>query len=787
MRVRHVKQTSDLVQESQKPDTTSLTGYAGGTRSLIVPEHNIETYHQIAQTQQMFARGEWRVRYIDYENAPFGRDVHATSPYRWWLGLVAWCDQLISGRPLGQAVERAALIADPLLLLLFLVGTTLFVASQFGGLTAALFSLATATLFPFSAGFLPGLTDGRGLARTWAVWTVLPLLVGIGRLYSGKNDASLQARRWFAVAGVTGGLGLWINAAIQMPVLVGIAIGSVIVAWTARRNPKTNLPAAPELPWRIWALAGATTSLVSYLLEYFPSHLGSWELHAVHPLYGIGWLGGAEVLTRVTSWIEGRKPTWRIADIAIWLLAVVGLAAAPVAMRLTHSLGFLEIDLPALRLVQLPGGASALNFFAWLSRDGATAAVIATVVPLLFIAPAIWLLVRRGTSAETRAGIALALGPVLVALGFACRQLSWWHGLDALLLVALIPVTLAVREVFKSRSVRWMLGGLTALLLLPGAVQIVPRSESTAKNVFNENEVYGLVERDLARWLAIHTRPGEAGILAPSNVASTLYFYGGLRGLGTVSWENQDGIGAAVRITSASTPEEAKELIDRRGITHVVIPSWDSYLDVYARMGMGQLEGTFLERLHLWNLPPWLRPVPYQLPVIAGFEGQSVLILEVVEDQEDAVALSRIAEYFVEMGQLDRAASVGVALRRFPADVGALVARAQVELARDDTASFGRTVEQLKSRLSGGAARALPWDRRVGLAVVFARAKHMDLAREQVRRCFAEVDDTQLRALPTGSLYRLLVLGRAFGLSIADPKLHQLALDLLPTEFRSRF
>jgi hypothetical protein len=315
---------------------------------------------------------------------------------------------------------------------------------------------------------------------------------------------------------------------------------------------------------------------------------------------------------------------------------------------------------------------------------------------------------------------------------------------------------------------------------------MVPRQQTGIESGVNQAEFYGLIERDLARWLALHAGAKDPVVLAPHNETVTLYYYGGLRGLATLGWENRDGLGAAVRIVSASTPEEAKELIERRKITHIVMPSWDSYLDLYARIGMGKLDGTFLNNLDNWKLPPWLRPVPYQLPAIPGFEGQAVTILEVVEDQDDAAALSRVAEYFVEMNRPEVAASVAQALRRFPADLGALVARAQVELARGEMENFTRTVELLRPRLSVTATRHLPWDRRVSLAVVLARGKNMDAAREQVQRCLADVDEAKLRSLTTLSLYRLQVLEKAFGLAIADPRLQELSRNLLPADLRGR-
>jgi hypothetical protein len=295
-----------------------------------------------------------------------------------------------------------------------------------------------------------------------------------------------------------------------------------------------------------------------------------------------------------------------------------------------------------------------------------------------------------------------------------------------------------------------------------------------------------MIERDLARWLALHAAPDGAVVLAPPNETVTMFYYGGARGIATLGWENREGLGAGIRIASASTPEESQELISRRGVTHLVIPQWDPYLDIYARMGLGQLEGSFMNRLHVWDLPPWLRPVSYLLPTIGGFEGQSVIIFEVVEEQDDATAKARLAEYFVEMDHLDLAAAAAQALRRFPADLGALVARAQVAKAVGDNDAFAHTVDLLLPQAAAGASRSLPWDRRVSLAIVLALAQHADLARVEVKRCLADVDDEKLRFLSTGSLYRLQVLSRSVGEEITNPRLRALALDLLPPSLRAR-
>ena len=162
------------------------------------------------------------------------------------------------------------------------------------------------------------------------------------------------------------------------------------------------------------------------------------------------------------------------------------------------------------------------------------------------------------------------------------------------------------------------------------------------------------------------------------------------------------------------------------------------------------------------------------------------MVFEVVDDQSPAVATSRLAEYLVETGRLDQAAAVGEELRRFPGDIGALAARAQVQGARGDAAGLAQTVDLVRSRLANGADRFLPWDRRVSLAIVLAQGAQIEPAREQLRRCLTELDEKRLRFLTAGSLYNLQVLSRALELPLADPRLRKLAAELLPAELSGR-
>ncbi len=760
----------------------SPTGYAGGLRELVIPAQNADSFHWIAQTQQMFARREWRVRHIGYENAPFGHDLSTPSPYRWWLGFVAWADHVLSGRPLGEAVEHAALLADPALHLLLLGAIVVFAAWRFGAWPAALGAVGVAWLFPFAAGFLPGAPDDKTLSRLCLVLGLLCLLAG---LRAAGETASRRSNRWFFAAGVIGGIGLWVSVADQVPVILGVALGAVFSAWACRREAA----AQAESPgcWLAWAAGGAGSTLLAYLLEYYPHHLGAWRLQEIHPLYALAWLGLGLALDPLAARLQHGTPRHAA---RLWVglaLAVAGLAAVAGTMIKQHDAGFLAADTWTFRITRAPGSAEATNLWAWLTHDGITAAAAATLLPVLLLVPAASLLWRREVSAATRALLAFSIGPVLLLAGLACWQLGRWNAVDAALIGLLVALAAAWRETFSSRLAPWFGSAALVAFLLPGALQLRPATGASGPAPLNESEVSSLIARDLAHWLAKHAASGRPVVLAPPDLTATLHYYGGLPGIGTLSAENQEGFGAAARIFAATTPQEALVRIQRREVTHIVVPSWDTYLDEYLRLSSVQPEYAFVSGLRNWAPIPWLRLVAYQLPAVPGYEGQFVAVFEVVPEQDEATILGWQAEYFADMGQLEFAAKTAQALQqRFPADLGALIVRGQVALARRDSTELDAILATLSPRLAAGADRNLLWPRRAALAVLLAQGRQTEAARAQVRRCLAEANEKRLRSISTNSLYRLLVLARAFGLEMPDPALRALARDLLPPDWRGR-
>jgi hypothetical protein len=762
-------------------DATSPTGFENGERTLIVPERNPESLQWIAQTQQMLATGTWRVRRIDYENAPYGRPLHDASPYRWWLGALAWLDHLASGRPLGAAVERMAKFADPILQLLLLAGTTVFVARRFGTISAVLVAIGIGTVFPFAAGFAAGLPEQHGLERVGAMWSVLLLVAGMAVLHETPTPkSSASVRRWFFGAGLLGGLGLWLDVENAAPILAGIVIGALAAAWLARRAAS----AAPAPPWHVWSWGIASMSLIGYAIEFLSDEPGL-QLKLNHPLHALFWLGAGELLARTTQWIQRREPFTTARGVAAVIAALAGIAALPLAVWLSGSNQWFGRDPLVSRLVHF-GPIEAESVHAWFSRDGFSATLGATLLPVVLCVLAFTLLLRRTTGVEQRVAIATAIGPTLVALVIACTQLRWWHSFDALLLALVVAASPRRSWPAFRGPVRWWWYGAGAAAAVAGALQLLTLLGRVPNRSVDEAEILSLVERDLAHWLGRRAGAGNAIVLAAPDLTTSLAFHGAIRGVATVNWENPDGFAAAVRIASARSRDEAFELTQARGITHLVVVSWDSFTDDYVRLGRGLTPkapvpgNSFLAALRRWDIPPWIQLVPYQMPVIEGFAGHRAAVFEVVENQDPAVAASRLVEALVDMGDAAAARAAADRLKEFPGDAGALAAHAFVHVAARDNAGLSQVMSEFVSLVESGADGFLPWDRQVSVASVLAFARRTDLARDRVERCLAELDETRLRSLTPGSLLRLLRLCRSLKIEIQDPALRAFALRLVP-------
>lgn len=760
-------------------DPSSPTGYAKGQRALIVPGQHAPSFRWIIEAQLAADAGKLRLRHVDYDARPDGREIRRTAPYRWWLIGVGWVHALFHGDSLGYGIERGALYADPLLYILCLAAGAGFTARYLSRLGAAAFAAAGACLFPLAAGFQPGAPDPHALAWVLALGSVLPLLFRPERVAPGR-------RAPFVAAGVLGGLALWTDAASQGPVLLATALGGV--AWELLRARDRTAAATPA-PWRAWAAAGGLTALAASLFEFAPDHF-SWSLEAVHPLHAAIWWGCGELLHACS--LAGRSGIAPMSHLARARLAL-GAAAVltwPLVAWLGDGAGILASDLHARLLANHPAGSLAADLSVWYNRPGGGGAKFALLLPcfLLFAVGLRLLQARLAPEERGRHAFALVATLVLVALGFV--QLRTWNAADLLALVAIATLFGAG----DAKAPRWRLG-FAALLLacIPGYMVALPAGDAASETrQLAPQDGPALVARDFAYWLAARSGSGPVVLFSSPVFSDAAAFYGGFGVTVSSDSDNRAGHLAAVRIASADTGDEVALLLDARGVTHLALPLWDPAIEQLVRLGAGVPPGeplphsAFAVCLRDWDVPPAMRPMNYLVPAETGLQGFDLRVFARQADQEPDLALSRLADIFLERGQLMEAESVAQALTSYTRSVPALTAVARVSLALRDHARMETTIEALLPHLARRTARNLPADRRASLAALLVHARRPEAAREQLEACLQGLDEEGLRTFTAAGVMQLLAASRALTVPMA-PGLEAVAMKLIPPSARARF
>ena len=782
--VRRIDQLTAQGSPEPTRDGTSATGYKQGQRWLIAPDAHKEAYALIAETQQMVATGEWRLREVAYDNSPTGRVVDRASPYRWTLAVVARVARLFTGDSPGLSIERTARWIEPLLQGVILIILALVAWRRFGPWSAGVLALGWVNLYPLAGNFVAGAPNDYGLTLGLAA---MSLLCFAGGTLRRTGDTPKTSLRYFQFAGLLGGLAVWISPGVPLTLATGLVLGGITSIWLAQK-----MPDRPRPPWRAWAATAALTILAAFLLEYAPSHLseGLKRLDLIHPLHALYWWGLGELLVSIHHWRTSagsisarlRRPRQSIG----LLLAGGALIGSVAGLVVGGEFGRLWFDAALSSLAAHVGSVEAGSFGQWFSRHNSGPTLPITLLPLLVLAPAVYALIRRPSSDEKSSQLVILLGPMVVGLGLAMIHLQWWNIVGVTLLVILGLLLATDPKPDDVGLITRRLAVAAALVaIFPGAISLARIASSPAKSAVAAAEASSLLERDIAYWLANRAGPAGATVLAPPNLTTSLFFHGGLRGIASPYPGNSAGFGAAVRIAAATTWEEAHSLVKNRKITHIILPSWDGAMDEFAMVGADNPQFSFIALLNQWVSPSWLKPVPFLLPLVSGLESHYVVVFEITEIQDDAITLSRLAEYFIAMQQPAFAQEVSDSLRSFHENnLSGLVARANIAASQKDLAQFLPLIERITKQVADLEYTDLPWDRRVSLAVVLAQGKQIEAARLEAESCADEADEELLRSLSSDALYRWEILRKTLQLNYFDPQLDQLARDLLPPHLR---
>ncbi len=636
-------------------------------REILVPFTSTDSFWWILHTEDMLKRGDWRVRETNRDNAPLGREVHWSSGLMWLLALLAWLIHLFSGIPTINAVQHAALIVGPLMLAGFTIVFAAMAARRWGGAAGGLIAMALATLAPLDALFCPGEADHHGIVSCLALGCVLSTIAaGGGRIISAEEDrdpyglipSRARARRWIIVAGLLGAAGLWVSAATMVPVFAGIAIGAIASAWSSRSPKEPATEAMPEI-WRIWGISGAIGSLAFYLLEYAPTHFG-WRLEVNHPLYAAAFWGCGELLARICGFARGDRFATPGRDTLMAALAFSALAALPITIIVGGTSVFTIQDSFLWNLHQkyILEFQSITRLFA----DAPWTRYIAVLPawPLLGL-PIAWRFFNKHSNRCINAPLAIALFSPLPITALSILQVRWIGVAQTIWLAASIACLALWRTPSRRRS---KIEASADVFIFLAGISVFPAlsiPQWSKPKIIQREEATELVVRDIAWKLRLFEGSKPINVISGPTTTTKLAFFGDTKGVGTLYWENLAGLKTVAAIYGAKNDSEALRICREHEVTHIVLFSWDSFAEPYARLHQGRemnvnTDDCFISSLlNKHSVPLWLRPLPYQLVPELIRAGQWVLICEVRPDQTAAEASYYLGKYHSDTGHPDLA------------------------------------------------------------------------------------------------------------------------------------
>lgn len=556
------------------------------------------------------ARGRaWRVRRTSFDNHPRGREVHWASAYTWLLAAAGRLWSAASGTELTASVERASRFLNPLLHLVFVVFSSLLAARRFHPLAGVFLLISLTASNNLLRSFFPGYPDHHGLASMAIFGTIFPLLAGGAGLVRGGQEAERAARRWFTASAAAAAVGLWVSGITFGIVLLSVGTGAVAAMLVSSGGDPSETRFVPGL-WRRWGISGAAIGFALYLLEYFPSHLGL-RLEVNHPLYHLGWVGGAFLISYAGEKILGRR-SLKARDRWGAVASLAAIAALPLAIWIGGA-GVYGLRDPFLLRLSL----QIMEFQRYPPRD-----FLIAFGPFLAIwALAALLLGRRGLGVEQRFPGAFALLFCLVPLGMTLWQRRWGTILACGLALSPMVVLILSSDGPKKSLLRRLAAGAVLMALTAHFIAFALPHIKEAKLLREGRADHLILSSFAAAWDAagfLRRSEGDRPIVLASTPWPTtvMSYAGGFRGIGSLYWENLDGLEAAVDLFTAESDDEALRIVRERGITHVAMVATDFSMAnlMYLRSGNrdeSRIAHTLGRRIFRGPRPWWLSPLNY--------------------------------------------------------------------------------------------------------------------------------------------------------------------------------
>jgi tetratricopeptide (TPR) repeat protein len=179
------------------------------------------------------------------------------------------------------------------------------------------------------------------------------------------------------------------------------------------------------------------------------------------------------------------------------------------------------------------------------------------------------------------------------------------------------------------------------------------RQYTSEKNIeVGSGQLLALLHRDMAKAILQNANGKPVTVLSSPNSSCLLATMGGFQTMGTLYWENVEGLKTAAQMLNAQSDDEALKMLQERGITHVSLMTWENFIEPYFKLiypnptSGKSVENSFgYKALFKKELPSWARPIPYPKNFLSNALQQDVLLLEIVPDQSPDEAEFHLARY----------------------------------------------------------------------------------------------------------------------------------------------
>ncbi|MFQ3577608.1 MAG: hypothetical protein SNJ52_01170 [Verrucomicrobiia bacterium] len=520
-----------------------------------------------------------RLRRTSFDNYPDGRAVHWNSAFAWFLRGLGEARRAMDGGELRPALFLGSLWAAPIIAVTGLWVLLIICSRRYGGLMAAILGVSLLLLPGASEGFAPANPDHHGLISLLALGVVLGICRpgAASMIWSGFFNGAL-----FWTSALTGSI-------------LALAIGLAAILTTHASRMEIWRPA----DWVRWGCSSAGFSLLFFLLEKAPDALGDLRLEVNHPLYALALLGGGLGLSVLAT---RRRPS----PGSVTRLGAGGVLLAPLPVTIWF--------FPASYLASDPLLTALYDYIAELEPLWSFFPLKGVVVLCLPVSLAAWLLVgmlvrRDGLPKPERLLLAFtALVTVFLSIP-ALFQVRWWAVSVPLLT---LPIAWGLSLAWKAdRRPLWLwlvLGVLGGSILYTTHLQlhsVVPQYFAGWRATPTAEQLNGMLHREIAA--AVQRKESQPSVILSSpNSSIIIAAMAGEKTIGTLYWENIEGLRKAFHIFNATTVEEGSRLLDQIGVSHVVLMGWQPFI---------QESGEILKRLGSIAQPP---DVAFALMLLEG-------------------------------------------------------------------------------------------------------------------------------------------------------------------------